>query len=96
MHEITLDGADTDVFKRSCNLLRDFSTASLHVQDFAVAIAILIHRRAPAAPSSGPARLIERARSGTSLKTGELEKWCATRRGKGPSLPPAGRRRPDL
>ncbi|MDP9384167.1 MAG: hypothetical protein M3P50_02850 [Actinomycetota bacterium] len=75
MSSIGLDGSDPDVFRRGLQLLQRFndSPPRLLTQNFAVAIAVLLHREAPMAPTDGPIRTVHRARLGSAISTGDLQ-----------------------
>lgn len=75
MSSIGLDGSNPDVFRRGAALLQRFnqSPPRLLWQNFGVAIAVLLHRDAPAAPSPGPPRMLNRARIGSAISTGDLQ-----------------------
>lgn len=74
MTGIALDGADPDVFLRGVAVLERFNASAPRLlTQFGVAIAVLLHREAPAAPAQGPDRMLKRARLGHAVSTGDLQ-----------------------
>jgi hypothetical protein len=72
---VTLDATDPGVFARAVDVLTTFAKEppSLRSANFAVAIAVLLHRSVPGAPTVGPPRLIARPDSGSPVSTGDLQ-----------------------
>lgn len=70
-----LDARDADTFRSSVNLLEEFNKTApaLRTQNFAAAIAILLHRSTPESPSEGVPRQLHRPDSGDLLGTRDLQ-----------------------
>jgi len=75
MSSIGLDGNNPNVFQRGMALLERFNDSAprLLAPNFGVAIAVLLHRDAPGSPSPGPTRMLNRARIGSAISTGDLQ-----------------------